>query len=395
MISGDDHRQYVINFIRSRRDAGLSLKQVFNQFSIMQERFPLLESWDSAPLEQIASAIIEWIQQNQEPDTSSEEESFAATAGCAPVTLIETTWKPASVKVTMNVGLDAAGSGGTDRDISRVVVFDNLFGEEERDQIMQTLLGAQASEEDSVPPCSKWEKNVCDDSGSQHHAGWGPKSDVMKRLLCENQGVQEIQSRLAKIYPEYKVAYIPQVDMTCTNTRAGRMVVNAPLPGENYSWHIDADPAMLPDSLFVQKFGRYRNRSKGKPLFVSLIVYLTSDWRRDWGGETLFLDLESDTTFGVLPKPGRAVLMDQDVTHKICSPTAAAGRPRYSIVWKLVFIPQDISMAPSISKSAWESVIFESIRDEHAKSPEKQDCTTETNQSVICRAAKRSKKVER
>ena len=46
----------------------------------------------------------------------------------------------------------------------------------------------------------------------------------------------------------------------------------------------------------------------------------------------------------VRPKRGRAVLMDQDVLHRVSAPSAAAGgRPRYSLVWKLV---------PSISSIA-------------------------------------------
>ena len=39
----------------------------------------------------------------------------------------------------------------------------------------------------------------------------------------------------------------------------------------------------------------------------------------------------------VRPKRGRAVLMDQDILHRVSAPSAAAGgRPRYSLVWKLV-----------------------------------------------------------
>ena len=41
------------------------------------------------------------------------------------------------------------------------------------------------------------------------------------------------------------------------------------------------------------------------------------------------------------PRPGRVVLMDQDVTHRVTPPTRAAGeRARYSLVYKLVFFPR-------------------------------------------------------
>jgi hypothetical protein len=44
----------------------------------------------------------------------------------------------------------------------------------------------------------------------------------------------------------------------------------------------------------------------------------------------------------VAPRPGRVVLMDQDVTHRVSPPTRAAGeRARYSLVYKLVFFPRE------------------------------------------------------
>lgn len=42
----------------------------------------------------------------------------------------------------------------------------------------------------------------------------------------------------------------------------------------------------------------------------------------------------------VRPKPYRAVLMDQDVAHRLSTPSAVANRPRYSLVWKLVMTPR-------------------------------------------------------
>lgn len=64
----------------------------------------------------------------------------------------------AQVKVALSVGLDVAGTGSCERDVSRVVVFDNLFGESERCAILETLLGPQGSEQDPEPPASLWEK---------------------------------------------------------------------------------------------------------------------------------------------------------------------------------------------------------------------------------------------
>jgi hypothetical protein len=42
-------------------------------------------------------------------------------------------------------------------------------------------------------------------------------------------------------------------------------------------------------------------REPGRPLFVSLVVYLDEEWPREWDAETLLLDTASDT--GILVRP--------------------------------------------------------------------------------------------
>lgn len=49
----------------------------------------------------------------------------------------------------------------------------------------------------------------------------------------------------------------------------------------------------------------------GRPLFVSLLLYLDDKWPRQWDAETLFLDDDTDIGIAVRPKRFRAVLMDQ------------------------------------------------------------------------------------
>jgi len=66
-------------------------------------------------------------------------------------------------------------------------------------------------------------------------------------------------------------------------------------------------------------------------------VYLNERWLPEWGAATVCLDPPTAGTLHVQPSPGRVVVMDQDVSHKVTAPTeAAGGRPRYSLVWKLV-----------------------------------------------------------
>lgn len=68
-----------------------------------------------------------------------------------------------------------------------------------------------------------------------------------------------------------------------------------------------------------------------------MLVYLNSKWRLDEDAETLFLDTHTDTGILVRPRPGRVILMDQDIMHRVSMPSKGSGRPRYSLVWKLVF----------------------------------------------------------
>jgi len=361
MLSDQDHVRYVHNFVRSRREAGYTLSQVFDQFSMATDQQSQY-SWESATVEQISQAIITWIQKNQQVSDSSSDEKLV-NAEPKPIEQQSTAWEPSMMKVTQNLALDgarvsfcdAAGEVLSEKwDTSSVVVLDDLFGEPERAAIMKTLLGPSGSDSDPEPPSERWSKRgLYDGHGVAAAAGWGLKSHYMDQLLG-NSGVLEIQSRLAKIYPEYTICHIPYVDIGAggQSAVAEPMVANAPVVGESFEWHVDADPRMLPDSPFVTRWGRYPNRQPGKPLFVSLLVYLNSHWQSNWEAPTMFLDLETDTCMAVLPKLGRAVLMDQDVTHKVCAPAASAGRPRYSVVWKLLLMPRE--NAPlSIAHQQW------------------------------------------
>eukprot|EP00878_Enallax_costatus_P017176 GHUV01018032.1.p1 GENE.GHUV01018032.1~~GHUV01018032.1.p1 ORF type:complete len:118 (+),score=31.14 GHUV01018032.1:94-447(+) len=47
------------------------------------------------------------------------------------------------------------------------------------------------------------------------------------------------------------------------------------------------------------------------------------------------------------------VLLDQDIAHRLSTPSAAAGQPRYSLVWKLVMFPKQPGGRCSIAKPEW------------------------------------------
>jgi len=49
----------------------------------------------------------------------------------------------------------------------------------------------------------------------------------------------------------------------------------------------------------------------------------------------------------------RAVLMDQDVLHRLSPPSLAAGQPRHSLVWKLVLLPRQPGQQCCIARPEW------------------------------------------
>lgn len=64
--------------------------------------------------------------------------------------------------------------------------------------------------------------------------------------------------------------------------------------------------------------------------------------------------VQTDVGIVVRPKRYRAVLMDQDMLHRVSAPSAAAGgRPRYSLVWKMAFLPREPGQRCCIARPEW------------------------------------------
>ena len=222
------------------------------------------------------------------------------------------------------------------------------------------------------PPESKWERATADAAGLART--WGLKHAVLAGIKDSCPAMVEIQSRLAKLYPDCTICHMPaeaiqqeqpadvigplnthqnsqgkrckqdagthdtdrQVDAQTASadqqaleaahkangaagTPAGDdsadhgssarpqadcdiFVGNAAVHGDSYTWHVDADPAAFPDSIWTAQYGAYCNREPGKPLFVSLLLYLNDAWAREWDAETLFLDADTDVGLVVRPK---------------------------------------------------------------------------------------------
>jgi hypothetical protein len=108
----------------------------------------------------------------------------------------------------------------------------------------------------------------------------------------------------------------------------------------------------------VKRWGLYVNQEIGKPLFVTLLIYIDKQWHLHWDAETLFLDSVTETGVFVRPKAYRVVLMDQDILHRVSVPSAEARRPRYSVAIKLVFYPKTSKQSMSIRKKEWGKPTF-------------------------------------
>jgi Rps23 Pro-64 3,4-dihydroxylase Tpa1-like proline 4-hydroxylase len=69
---------------------------------------------------------------------------------------------------------------------------------------------------------------------------------------------------------------------------------------------------------------------------VTSILYLNKDWEENWQGETMFYDQE--IAYAVLPKYGRLVIFDGDISHAARPPSRLCFKKRINHVVKAVGI---------------------------------------------------------
>ena len=256
-------------------------------------------------------------------------------------------------------------SGETFWDTSSVVVFDNLVGDDLRKRLLDVVKGKSSDWNDveKGPDPNRWIRgglsDIPDSEGDEEELScWGLPAEAIEDICFEeNEPIQEFESILTKLFPQFVVSRLPEaVYGECVSP----LTANAPVAGEEglYDYHIDGDPLQTPPSPWTDVYGRYPNRSKGKPRFVSCILYLNDEWDGEtWGAPTQFYDPPTSESCEVLPLPGRCVFLDQDLGHTVTPPKIKAGkRPRYSLVWKLILHPktehQDMTDL-SNSRSSW------------------------------------------
>ncbi len=244
-------------------------------------------------------------------------------------------------------------SGETFWDTSSVVVFDNLISNDLRRRLLDVVKGKASGDDDwndveNGPDPGRWVRGGLQDipdsdeeTNDEVLSCWGLPAEAIEDIcLKQHEAINEFESILTNLFPQFVVSRLPEaVYGECVSP----LTANAPVAGEEslYDYHIDGDPLQTPPSPWTDVYGRYPNRSRGKPRFVSCILYLNDEWDGEkWGAPTKFYDPPTDESCEVLPLPGRCVFLDQDLGHTVTPPKPSAGkRPRYSLVWKLILHP--------------------------------------------------------
>ena len=295
-------------------------------------------------------------------------------------------------------------------DSSAVVVLDGVVGEPLRAALLDAFTEPGWPHLTATgPPPGKWVRETNDgvgalpdgsprDSSSSGSAldpgsgsvldrdppnSWGLSATALA-AVARSPSVQTVLARLGALYPEYVVRFMPADalepegvpgamsalfgngnddagDGDEGGNRIATVVGNAAVKDDSFKWHLDMDPGSLhPSAPFAERFGRYVNRSRARPLFVSALVYLNGPepWTPEKDAETLVLDPGTGTGIFIRPAPGRVLLMDQDATHRVSPPSKTTHVPRYSAVFKLCFYPKDAEFRPSLTREEWGAPVF-------------------------------------
>ena len=280
---------------------------------------------------------------------SSSSSSSSSSLPCTPVGIVDCSddpWTADDTSVALNACIGSAS----------IVALDGLVSESQRAALLAWLRGDEsANAATEEPPAGLWDRKTADGVGLP--PSWGLRQSLLRKLESDPpRCVLEVQSRLCKLYPDYTICHHTTTDADGAAASRTSFVANAATHGDHFEWHVDGDPQRRSSSSgppLADGLGTYCNGASGRPLLVSLIVYLDAHWQRDWDAETLFLEDGKGVGLLVQPRPARCVLMHQDVLHRVSMPSLVAKRPRYSLVWKLVFVPKAPRKRETICRPEW------------------------------------------
>ena len=115
-----------------------------------------------------------------------------------------------TAQVTLNARLDARlvpHGNGMRLDYGHLVVLDNFIDEQPRKALLD-LLTMPEWDHSGGPPTDKWERETADGAGLPKT--WGLKDSVLQQLaMGDSPAMQEVHTRLAKLYPDFTIAHMP------------------------------------------------------------------------------------------------------------------------------------------------------------------------------------------
>lgn len=110
-----------------------------------------------------------------------------------------------------------------------------------------------------------------------------------------------------------------------------RQVAEQMFPGEL----LRDQRAYVNNSVYGDMYHVHRDCSEHRN-HVTVLYYVNTDWRADWGGETIFYDDDEEAQLVVSPKAGRLVISRGAILHRGTVPTRACHEERYTIAYKLL-----------------------------------------------------------
>lgn len=79
----------------------------------------------------------------------------------------------------------------------------------------------------------------------------------------------------------------------------------------------------------------HRDRQERDSRDVTAILFINEEWKREWGGETIFFNDDGDAVHAVSPQPGRLILFRSAIEHRAGAPTRVCNRTRLTLALKL------------------------------------------------------------
>jgi len=74
---------------------------------------------------------------------------------------------------------------------------------------------------------------------------------------------------------------------------------------------------------------------------VTALYYLNPEWRKNWGGETIFFDDAGDAVYAIACKPGRLVLFEGAIEHRVGIPLRSCHDQRLTLAIRFMAPPAD------------------------------------------------------